>query len=104
MRLMGRQRRRMRFGGWWGTLVLAILVLSATPTLGVLDSDLGNTLSSPGFCGITDDDDDGSDAPMPAAIGVSFSVCPDAGGLASAAFSTLCISGGAPYFVSVLRC
>ena len=104
MRLMGRQRRRMRLGGWWGTLVLAILVLTATPTLGVLDSDLGNTLSSLGFCGITDDDDDGSDASMPAAIGVSFSVCPDAGGLASAVFSTLCLSGGTPYFVSVLRC
>jgi hypothetical protein len=94
----------MRFGGWWGTLVLAILVLSATPTLGVLDSDLGNTLSSLEFCGITDDDDDGSDASMPAAIVVLFSVCPDAGGLASAAFSNLCISGGTPSFVSVLRC
>jgi hypothetical protein len=104
MRLMRRQRRRMRFGGWWGTLVLALLVLSVVPTLGVLDSDLGNTLSSLGFCGITDDDDDGSDASMPAAIGVLFSVCPDAGGLASAAFSNLCISGGTPSFVSVLRC
>ena len=104
MRLMRRQRRRMRFGGWWGTLVLAILVLSATPTLGVLDSDLGNTLSSLEFWGNTDDDDDGSNASLPAAIGVLFSVCPDAGGLASAAFSNLCISGGTPSFVSVLRC
>ena len=104
MRLMGRQRRRMRFGGWWGTPVLAILLLSATPTLGVLDSDLGNTLSSLGFCSITNDDDDDSDALMPIAIGVSFSVCPSARGLASAAFSNLCISGGTPSFVSVLRC
>jgi hypothetical protein len=103
MRLMGRQRRRMRFGGWRGTLVLAILVLSAAPTLGVLDSDLGNTLSSLGFCSITDDDD-GSDASMPAAIGVSFSVCSSARGLVSAAFSNLCGSGGTPSFVSVLRC
>jgi hypothetical protein len=92
----------MRFRGWWGTLVLAILLLSAAPTLGVLDSDLGNILSSLGFCGITDDDD--SDASMPAAIGASLSVCSSASGLASAAFSNLCGSVGMPHFVSVLRC
>jgi hypothetical protein len=104
MRLMRRQRRRMSFGGWRGALVLAILVLSTMPALGVLDSDLSNTLSSLGFCGITDDDDDGSDASMPAAIGVSFSVCPSGRDLASATFSNFCGSGGTPFFVSVLRC
>ena len=103
MRLMRRQRRRMRFGGWSGTLALAVLVLSGTPILGVLDSDLGSILSSFGFCSITDDDD--SDALMPAAIGVSFSIRPDAGGgLASTAFSNLCGFGGTSSFVSVLRC
>jgi len=95
MRLMRRQRRRMRFRGWQGTLVLAILVLSATPTLGVLDLNLGSTSSHLEFCTIIEDD---SDLLMPGAIGASVSVHPDTSILGPLAFSCLHGTGSQPSF------
>ena len=99
------QPRWMHPRVWWGTFLLAILVLGIAPTLGTFfidftacipDIRLTNTLDG-------DDDDDG-DANVSIAVAWRFFISPGNIGLASASYENLSGPRGMKSMVQVLRC
>ena len=103
MRLLRRQRQRMRCGAGWGTLVVALLVIAVTPTLDLLAPDPDESFPGLGFCNIDDDDD--LTPIVSDALRCPFAVFgADADGLATGSFLNSCVSTPVLSLTSVLRC